>query len=261
LWLSDGMDRPPLTSKINVLEKGEDGLVLTGSEILLKGLAGIEGARVAADIVVHGHWNTPDGINVNIGSVLVSPRKAKRLAKQLIDEDPLSVWIPAHHAYEGEIEHLWGEKTEYESWIVAPEAEGWLDADDPLGGIDAERRPRFAEKIVRDYSLRPADPFARLWRAATRRGAATSEAWGHGGRYEGSFSGVRLNCTPDLLTKVLSDRNRELLLLITLQRYEERVRGSSDSRFSNTVAVVRIKNDLRYEYLSGAVNQIHKSSF
>jgi hypothetical protein len=171
-------------------------------------------------------------------------------------------WLPSYHVYEDEEEHLRSEKKEYDPWIVTPEAEGSLDADDPLAVIDVERRPRFVEALITEYSLRPADPFSRLWLGSRRKKIATSDAWGNIGRYnERSNSGVRLNCYPDFLAKTLTDRNRELLLLITLQRYEERVRGISDSRFSNTVAVMRVKKDLTHEYFAGAVNHIHKIEY
>ena len=42
LWLSDGMDRPPLCVKVNVLEKGKEGLVLTGNRDKLMSLVGID---------------------------------------------------------------------------------------------------------------------------------------------------------------------------------------------------------------------------
>ncbi|MCG8608363.1 hypothetical protein MJD09_25675, partial [bacterium] len=259
---SDGMDRPPLSTKVNVLEKGKDGLVLTGDKNLLKRLLGIEEESITTDVVINGRWKSPDNVNVHVSSALVPQRKAKRLAQQLIDEEPFFVSLPTYHAYEDEEGHQRGDKKEYDPWIVTTEAEGGLDADDPLAVIDTMRRPRFVENVIRDYSLRPTDPFTRLWRATGRKAAATSEAWGYESRNgERSYSGVRLNSSPDLLAKVLSHRNRELLLLVTLQRYEERVRGISDSRFSNTIAVVRVKKDLRYEYLAGAVNHIHQSVF
>jgi hypothetical protein len=262
LWLSDGMDRPPLTTKINLLEMRKDGLALTGDKQLLKRLAGIEDTTITDDIVIHGRWKSPDDIDVYICSALVQPRKAKRLAKQLMDEEPFSAWLPTYHGYEDEEEHLRGEKKEYEPWIVSLEAEGALDGDDPLAVIDVERRPRLVANLIKTHSLRAADPFTRLWRTAHRKKAATSDAWGHESRYEGrSHSGVRLNCSPHLLARVLSGKNRELLLLITLQRYEERAPGVSDSRFSNTVAVVRIKGDLSYQYIAGPANHVHTSGF
>lgn len=262
LWLSDGMDRPPLRTRVNVLEQGKDGLVLSGDKTLLKALAGIEDATISTDIVVEGRWKTPDNVDVYISSALVQPKKARRLGKELLEKEPFFTSLPTYEGYEDKDEDLRSGKEEFEPWIVTPEAEGRLDVDDPLAVIDVERRPRFTKKAIADYSLRPTDPFARLWRLARGKKAATSDAWGHESRYnERSYSGVRLNCSPGLLTNVLSDRNRELLILIKLQRYEERVRGISDSRFSHSVAVVRIKKDLRYEYLVGAVNHIHHSDF
>ena len=55
--------------------------------------------------------------------------------------------------------------------------------------------------------------------------AARAEAWGRGGKYEDekSPSGVRLLCSDKMLRDVLAGLDKELLLLIKLRRYEERL--------------------------------------
>ena len=261
LWLSDGMDRPPLRSKLNVLEKGKDGLVLTGDREKLMGLVGIDGHSIGGEVIVEGDWKSPDGISVHVSSALVPARKARRLAQQLIEEDPFMVWLPTRDHDDDESEHFRREKREYEPWIVTPSAEsGGLDESDPLSVIDVARRPRFVSKIVNEFSLKPGDAFHRSWRTSRRKIVAMTDAWGYEVPYEErSETGLRLVCKADFLSEVLNWKNADLLLIIKLQRYEEARRGYSDSKFSNTVSVLRIKKDLRFEYFSGAVNQIHKS--
>lgn len=48
---------------------------------------------------------------------------------------------------------------------------------------------------------------------------------------------------------VLTTRNADLLVLVKLQRYEKGI-GIRDSRFSHTVAVVRIKQMLDFEFMN-----------
>ena len=261
LWLSDGMDRPPLGVKINLLEKGKDGLVITGNTHKIRNMVSIESA-LGKGIVVEGSWKSPDGIDVNISSALVAPRKAKTLAKQLILVDPFFVWLPTYDQYKNEYEHLRIDKKEYVPWIICPSVEGRLDKDDSLGAICAENRPKFAESIIADFSLSTTDPFGRVWKTSARNPVAHADAWGYENKYtdERSDMGVRLVCSEQFLSDVLTKRHVDLLVLVKLRRYEKGV-GSSDSRFSHTVAVVRIKKTLDFEFYKGAVNKLHQTRY
>jgi hypothetical protein len=261
LWLSDGMDRPPLDVKINLLEKGEDGLVITGSKTKILKLVGIHSA-LAQEIVVKGSWISPDNIKVDISSALVGHRNTKACARQMILEDPFFVWLPTFDEYEGEHEHLRTDKKEYLPWVVCPSMEARLDEDDPLGAICAERRPRFAGNIVKTHSLKTDDPFRRVWKDSSGKPMAHSDAWGCENKYEDEAfrSGVRLMCSGELLRDVLTTRDSDLLVLVKLQRYEKGI-GSKDSRFFHTVAVVRIKKNLEFEFYKGAVNKLHQTRF
>ena len=261
LWLSDGMDRPPLVVKINLLEKGKDNLVITGNTHKIRNMVSIESA-LGKGIVVEGSWKSPDGIEVNISSALVDPRKAKSLVKQLILVDPFFVWLPTYDQYKNEYEHLRIDKKEYVPWIICPSVEGRLDKDDSLGAICAENRPKFAESIIADFSLSTTDPFGRVWKTSARNPVAHADAWGYENKYtdERSDMGVRLVCSEQFLSDVLTKRHADLLVLVKLRRYEKGV-GSSDSRFSHTVAVVRIKKTLDFEFYKGAVNKLHQTRY
>ena len=261
LWLSDGMDRPPLGVKINLLEKGKDDLVITGNTHKIRNMVSIESA-LGKGIVVEGSWKSPDGIEVNISSALVDPRKAKTLVKQLIRVDPFFVWLPTYDQYKNEYEHLRIDKKEYVPWIICPSVEGRLDKDDSLGAICAENRPKFAESIIADFSLSTTDPFGRVWKTSARNLVAHADAWGYENKYtdERSDMGLRLVCSEQFLSDVLTKRHADLLVLVKLRRYEKGV-GSSDSRFSHTVAVVRIKKTLDFEFYKGAVNKLHQTRY
>ena len=266
LWLSDGMDRPPLSVKVNILEKGEEGLVLTGDRDKLMSLVGIDGRTVGRDLVVEGDWKSPDGIDVHISSALVHGRKGRRLAKELLEEDDaFSMWLPTLNYDDDELDRFRTEKREYEPWTVSPSTESEnFDQHDPLSVISVELRPRFVTKIADHYSLRPGDPFQRSWLMPRGKIVATTDAWGFELPHEdGGERGSRLVCRTKFLSSVLEWKKADLILLIKLSRYEEgnRLDRDSRSRFSNTVAVLRIRKDLTFEYFAGPVNQVRQSEF
>ena len=266
LWLSDGMDRPPLSVKVNVLEKGKEGFALTGNRNKLMSLVGIDGRTVGRDLVVEGDWESPDGIDVHIRSALVHGCKGRRLAKELLEEDDaFFMWLPTLDYDDDEVERFRTEKREYEPWIVSPPTEGEnLDRYDPLSVISVEQRPRFVASIADHYSFRPGDPFQRSWLMPRRKLAATTDAWGFEIPYEdGGETGTRLVCRTEFLSSVLEWKKADLILLIKLSRYEEgdRLNRDSRSRFSNTVAVLRVRKDLKFEYFAGPVNQVKQSEF
>ena len=259
LWLSDGMDRTPLEINVNLLEKGKDGLVVTGNKSKILQLAGLD-AGTGKMLVVEGSWRSNDGIKVNIASALVTPRRAKALAKLLIEEEPMIVWLPAYEEYEDDQEYVRNNKSGNVPWIVCPAEEAKLDKDDPLGATCAIRRPRLAREFASTFSLRTNDPFKRVWKNVNGQPLARAEAWGYENKYsdeEGLRSGVRLLCSSRLLKDVLSTYNADLLLLITLQRYEK-ASGLRGSRFTHTVAVVRVKKTLDVEFYKGRINYLHK---
>jgi hypothetical protein len=220
-------------------------------------------ARAAGkDIVVGGSWCSTDGIKVKIASALVSPRKARALAKRLIEEEPMIVWLPTYDEYAEEPEYLRNEKSGYVPWIVYPSGEARLDEGDLLGATCAVRRPRLARKYASAFSLRMDDPFGRVWKNSRGRLLARSEVWGYENKYsdEGPGSGVRLLCSSQLLKDILNRHDADLLLLITLQRYEKGARFR-DSRYTHTVAVVRVKKTLDVEYYKGRINYLHKPRY
>ena len=264
LWLSDGMDRPPLSVKVNVLDKREEGLVLTGNRDKLMSLVGIDNRTIGRDLVVEGDWKSPDGIDVHISSALVHGRKGRKLAKEILGEDDaFSIWLPTLNYDDEEHDPFRTEKHEYAPWIVSPYNEGQkLDRYDPLSVISVERRPRFVASITDQYSLRPGDPFQRSWLMPRGKFAATTDAWGFEIPYEdGGETGARLVCRTEFLSSVLEWKKANLILLIKLSRYEEGDRLNRKSRLYNTVAAVRVRRDLKFEYFAGPVNQVKQLGY
>lgn len=264
LWLSDGMDRPPLRVKANVLEKEKEGLVLTGDRDELMSLVGIDSRIVGREFVVEGDWKSPDGIGVHISSSLVDRRKGRKLAKNLVEEDDaFSIWLPTLEHDDDEYNRSLTQRQEYKPWIVSPVIEGVeLERHDPLGVISVERRPRFVAEIADHYSLRPGDPFQRSWLMPGKRLAASTVAWGLEKPHEnGEESGVQLVCRTKFLSSILEWKGADLVVLIKLRRYEEGSRLNRGSKFSHTVAVLRVKSDLKFEYFAGSVNQVKQLEY
>jgi hypothetical protein len=195
LWLSDGMDRMPLETAVNLLEKSKNGLVVTGNKSKVLQLVGLN-SGVAKEIVVEGSWRSHDGIEISVSSALVSPRKARSFAKELVAEGPMLVWLPKYtDSNEGE-EYVISEKSGYTPWIVCPSGGAILDEDDPLGMACSVRRPRLARKYASTSSLRTRDPFGRVWKNSRQRFQTRSEVWSCGTRRDGERPefGVRLLC-------------------------------------------------------------------
>lgn len=257
LWLSDGMDRVPLDTMQNVMEKGEDGLVLTGDRDKLLSLVGIPSRKIADELVVNGYWKSPDGVNVHISSALVPSPQAKSCAKELIAEEASFVWLPTFD-YDDQEEHFVNRKEGFHPWIFTPSYKGTgLDEYDPLSVIEVELRPHFAPKYAKHFSVASGDSFKRTLRMPRRKVAARTQAWGYKIPYEGNEStGVRLIAKTEFLSKLLSAFSIDLLILIKLHRYDSRELGYGESKFTDTVAVLRVKKGLIFEYFKGAVSQV-----
>ncbi|MFZ3114610.1 MAG: ATP-binding protein [Syntrophales bacterium] len=259
LWLSDGLDRPALGVVVNLLEKGERNLAITGDKAKLMNLISF-GSGAGKEIVVNAFWTSLDNITVGITSSLVSHNVCESLAKKLIEEEPFFAWLPNYGESDDGSEYFHDRRDWGLPWVVCPERGGRLDEEDPLGSIRAMHRPNFTKYINRTFSIKFNDPFRRIWKDSSGRKVARAEAWGCGNKYEDEKcpSGVRLVCSEEFLRGVLSRLDKDLLLLIKLRRYEERT-GSVDSKFSHTIAVVQIKKNLELAYHKGAVNKIHES--
>ena len=261
MWLADGMDRPPLRVGVNVLEVDGGKLVLTGSEEKLTSLVGIDGRKIGREVVVQADWKSPDGVDVHVSSALVPQRKGRSLAEGLLGEEhAVAIWLPTLEFDDEELARRRDKRGEYEPWIVRPfMGECELEGHDPLSVRVVERRPRFVARIVERYSLRPRDPFERSWLGARGRCAATTDAWGYEmPQEEGGASGTRLVCRKWFLRDVLEWKGADLILLIKLTRYENRSVQDRKSRFSTTVAVIRVGRELECEYFAGAVNQVRE---
>ncbi len=254
LWLSDGTDTQPLDTASTLLEKGTKSLKITGARKRLLQLAGI-GDAVGKELVVEGRWFSADDIGIHISSALVPPSKARVLARALTREEPVIVWIPVLDESESDLGYR---QQEYAPWIVCPSGVARLDEHDPYGATVANLRPRLAREILSLYSLRSRDPFERVWSDKRDAAMLRADAWGRDetDARRSPHPGLRLICASPLLRRLLTKRDRDLLLLIKLERHEKR--HGQDSEWSHTIAVVRIAKTLDLEYFEGRTNHAYR---
>ena len=253
-WLSDAVNPMPHQVTIILMEKTKDGLELTGDKQKILGLAGLD-QGLDKGIVVAGHWFSADHIRVQISSVLVRPRKAKSVIKELLAENPMVVQLPSYEVGQDGKDYLDDEKDDRLPWIAMSTREPRLDGADPFASTGVIRKPRISLDIADSLGLRPQDSFDCKW---TAKGGlrADSEAWAYSESREGSSGdGKHLVCNKALLAELLARNDSDLLLLIGLQKYQS-VFGTERGKYWNTVAVIRIKKSLKIEYHKGSVNQL-----
>lgn len=261
LWLSDGTDRTPDDASVRLLESKKKGLSITGDQKKIMGLAGLDVEKgVGKELVIQGRWYSSDGIEIGLSSALVPPNKAARFARKLAREQPAIAWIPVFQGGEDDDEYLRGEKKEYSPWVVCLSGEARLDEHDPYGVSVANTRPRLAQDYSKHCRLSKQDVFGRFWHNTRGTVSLRAEAWGRAetNREDGPHPGLRLFCKSNVLKKVLTKYDKELLLLLDLQRYEKETYRSS-GRFSHSIGVVRIDKSLNVEYFKGRVNYPNKS--
>lgn len=258
-WLSDGTDRIPADVPIKLLEPEGEGYALTGDQKIIMALAGLDAEKgVGRELIVHGNWHSTDGVEVRLSSALVTPQKSRQLASKLIEENPMSVWLPVFQA-DGEPEYSRREPDGYTPWIVCPTGETRLDEHDPYGVSEANLRPRLATQYRELCKLTPQDAFGRHWQNNRGTRSLTAQAWGRSNtnREYGPRPGVRLSCKSGLLKKVLASDGKELLILFKLQRYEKETYASS-GKYWHSIAVVCIDKSLKVEYFGGRVNHEYR---
>ena len=257
LWHSDGTDRTPLDTQQILLEPRKKGRAVTGDPTKILSLVGISEDRLGKELVVEGRWHSADDIRVEVRSALVSPKQAPQLARKLIREDPMTVWLPVYHDSEEDNEYFYNEKKSYAPWIVCPSRESHLDKYDPYGVSVANERPRLASTFATLCKLTREDPFGREWHNDRGTLCLHAQAWGRGeeDHEKGPYPGLRLFCRRNVLKKILVTHDQNLLVLIKLQHYEKQYQG--ESRYTHSVGVALISKSLDVSYFKGRVNHLH----
>lgn len=260
LWLSDGTDRTPLEIIETLFERKKNKLAITGNKSKLLKLIKSNGS-ISKDIVIEGRWTSSDNIEVDISSALVSTKRSTYLAKSLLKEEPIRVYVPCFRGNEYDSECIDGSKEEFIPWIVHPDGEGRIDEYDPYGVTRAHYRLRIGKEFRDAYSLKPKDSFGRIWIDKKDSPVLWSKAWGRNNveRKNGPHPGTRLICKSSFLKKVLKKWDKDLLILIRLRHYKNGYRTSGE--FTHTIAVAKVTKQLRLIFYKGRINHPYQSKY
>ena len=261
LWLSDGTESTPLDTMEFLLETKKKGLELTGDREKILSLVGLR-PRVGKELVIDGDWFSADNVEVHISSVLVRSNKAATLARKLTRKEPMSVWVPCVYEGENASEYPSHDKEGYIPWVVRLNGEVRLDEHDPYGAPSANFRPRLARDFITFYSLSNDDPFGCIWKDKNARVALRAQVWGREDKYKevGPPPGIRLFCASSTLQKILAKYDKDLIILIKLQRYEKETYREK-SKFTYTVAVVHVTKTFDINYFKGYINHAPKPRY
>jgi hypothetical protein len=257
-WLSDGTDRLPLDTSINLTERNGSETAITGNKAKLLSLIGaVEGSK---DIVINANWHSRDSIRVRVSSALATPDKVRKLTTALIKEEPMLVWLPSYDDSEEDDEYDRSGESGYHAWIVSPSREARLDGHDPYGVSVANTRPRLTKDFVSFLELARADSFGRLWLAKDGRKVVRAEAWGRDpddNDRSRSRPGTRVSISRISLKRVLKKSAKDLVILVSLQHHEGGHR--TESKYTHTIAVLCVSQEGSLRYLPGLVNHLHKN--
>lgn len=253
LWLADGLDNAPVDSLIKIKES--DGAV-TGDKTRIYELLGIRKLK-PSEIVVAGNWRSIDDISIRVSSALISPSLAKSFATKLASTDAFLAWLPSAESYEDGKEFSHQTEVAAKPWIVYPHVELKLDETDPLAVQTAATRMYFTEEIVNTCHIRIADPFGKNWVNERGEMVAQVDAWGNDNvRNDHTMNSDRLRCRSGFLQEFLRKEKLQLLILVTLTKYEKGY-GLESSKYWHSTAVLRIDESMNIEYYPGLINKLH----
>ncbi len=255
-WVADGTGPYPLVA-LNDLRSGgtsdADRDLPTADKAFLVELVGLGGKKpLAQQTVVGASWSSPDGINCHITTVLVDPAKAELAALALVTSQPSHMWLPTLESHDEDEARFRRDGLEpCEPWISHIQKSENLDECDPFGSLSAISIYRSAKSVIEGFGLSTKDPWSQVWFERDEKTAFRYRAWGGWqgeGESEKRDSGHALYCERSFLTKLLTELDRNLIVLVKLQRYHERKRygggEEEDGKFSHSFLVTLVDKNL-----------------
>ncbi|WP_205470677.1 hypothetical protein [Breoghania sp. L-A4] len=237
LWLADLTDPYPLNlareSDVPMPECGDRRSTIHEDAGLLAPMLGICDGKLAAEWTpVSGRWSINRDTTLTLQSVFANPTDARSAAMTLLSDEPFFRWLPDD---EDEITRHFGEEGHsVQPWIAeTPNTQRQLDRHDPYGCTSALDRPFPTEPTKNSLGVVPSDAVVRQW-TSDAVPQFYAEAWGaEGGRGEQAWSetGSRIFVSTSALNSLLEATDRNLLLLLKLQKYH---RGKSSLRAGDT---------------------------
>jgi hypothetical protein len=261
-WLSDGRDATPRDVISAALEHKKTGIRITGDRKRLLKLLNVQGEKLKKKIVLQGGWKSSDDVKIRISSALVQPENTVRLARNLAKDKPFQTWLPNISTEDGMSEFVSNDREEMEPIVVVPTIDPRLDGLDPHGSKGVAARSKLGTEFLSEFGVMQTEQFGRAWSRPSGREVLWSEAWGQVNEYddERSESGTRLLIDIRLLKSLLRKQDRNLLILVELERYEKET-FDSDGGFSYTQIVVSVDQNLRYKVHWGFVNFKYETDY
>jgi hypothetical protein len=253
-WISDGTGRYPLVA-LNDLRTGtgdeaERDLPIADQAFLLS-LAGL-GRVLPEGIAVQASWTSPDGVICSVMSGLVDPEHAEMTALAVVTSPRFHMWLPFHEPHDEEDPRYRRDGMQpCEPWITHLQRSENLDERDPFGAPSALSIFRPAQSIIARFQLAATEPWSHVWQQKKGSTAFRYDAWGGwqgDGESEKRYTGHALHCDRAFLSKLLTELDRDLIVLVKLQRYQEKKRygdeAGEEGKFMHSFAVAVINKHL-----------------
>jgi hypothetical protein len=228
LWLADGTDLFPVEMRRPLAARSDADGEASPVPIDARELAPLVGLgeqlAVGDTLIVDGHWNSTDKVDVAVSSVLTDKAEAREVAVALAAGDPFFQWLPWEDGrFEGH------KANSVRPWIAAHNhVDQRLDRHDPYATPTALDRGWPTDAVVAELKIRSDDPFKRAWRDPRDVVVLRAEAWGvtgGSGQYAWSSAGTRLTCRTDALQTLLASRGAGLVMLVKAEKYIKEQRG------------------------------------
>lgn len=223
-WLADRKDSIPACAKESILgpRDGQQETLQDHSVMLAK--LGFLNSAPGANVLIYGHWTTPDGVYVNIISALSDRKGAVGRCEAFARVDSHDLWLPQFWDG-GEYEERYHQPNPFAPFIWAPDAYGTgIDEGDEIAAKGPAARPRLGLKLTKRLGI-AAEPMSGNWHGKDGASAISSQVWGKWRpdpdqrRNHYHDDGEILWATPNWLDQTLSQLGKRLVYTVTLSKY------------------------------------------
>ncbi len=265
-WISDGTGNYPLVAMHDLRSsdgsKVQDKRPIHNNKFLTM-LVGL-GEPSKEEIIVQAWWNSPDGVECSVMSALVDPENVELTAQAVVTSPPFQMWLPHQDFDDDESTYFRRHGREpCESWIMNLQQSENLDDRDPFGASSALSIYQPIRSVVSRFKLTPTKPWSHAWIEEDGAIAFRYNGWGGWkgyGEAEERHNGHALYCNRTFLAKLLAELNRDLIILVKLQKYHESKKDSTgkeiDSHFTHSFIVISLDNRLKARVIEPTSEQL-----